>query len=184
MNNPRIALINPPSPPAGSVNQALAAGTEASRTVLSRYGIQVQSSTADCIDRAALGRIVFHDPSERLWLEALVHPLVREAFSSDLVHHSEDPVVVLMIPLLFETGLDNLCSETWVVSCNPKQQLDRLIQRDGLSTLEAQSRISSQISLEQKKQMADLVIDNSKTLDELIKTLEQLKITADHAIRG
>ena len=156
--------------------RALAAGTEASRTVLTRYGAQVASSTSDGIDRAALGRIVFKDRSERQWLEELVHPLVHQAFSSDLSEHSEDPVVVLMIPLLFEAGLERLCSETWVVSCSPKQQLARLIQRDGLSELEARSRISSQIPLEQKEQMADHVIDNSRTHVELIRSLEKLKL--------
>ena len=157
-------------------HQALAAGTEASRTVLTRYGARVASSTTDGIDRAALGRIVFNDRSERQWLEELVHPLVHQAFGSDLSDHSEEPVVVLMIPLLFETGLEHLCSETWVVSCSPKQQLARLIQRDGLSELEARSRISSQIPLEQKEQMADHVIDNSRTHVELIRSLEKLNL--------
>ena len=157
-------------------HQALAAGTEASRTVLTRYGARVASSTTDGIDRAALGRIVFNDRSERQWLEELVHPLVHQAFCSDLSDHSEEPVVVLMIPLLFETGLEHLCSETWVVSCSPKQQLARLIHRDGLSELEAQSRIFSQIPLEQKEQMADHIIDNSQTHIELIRTLEKLNL--------
>ena len=157
-------------------HQALAAGTEASRTVLTRYGARVASSTTDGIDRAALGRIVFNDRSERQWLEELVHPLVHQAFGSDLSDHSEEPVVVLMIPLLFETGLEHLCSETWVVSCSPKQQLARLIHRDGLSELEAQSRIFSQIPLEQKEQMADHIIDNSQTHIELVQTLEKLNL--------
>ena len=157
-------------------HQALAAGTEASRTVLTRYGAQVASSRSDCIDRSALGRIVFNDRSERQWLEALVHPLVHQAFRSELSDHSKEPVVVLMIPLLFETGLERLCSETWVVSCSPKQQLTRLIHRDGLSELEAQSRISSQMPLEQKEQMADHVIDNSQTHAELIRSLENLNL--------
>ena len=155
-------------------HQALAAGTEASRTVLTRYGARVASNASDGIDRAALGRIVFNDRSERQWLEALVHPLVQQAFISGLTDHSEEPVVVLMIPLLFEAGLERLCSETWVVSCSPKQQLARLIQRDGLSELEAQSRISAQMPLDQKEKMADHVIDNSQTQDELIRTLRKL----------
>ena len=155
-------------------HRALAAGTEASRTVLTRYGARVASNASDGIDRAALGRIVFNDGSERQWLEALVHPLVHQAFISGLTDHSEEPVVVLMIPLLFEAGLERLCSETWVVSCSPKQQLARLIQRDGLSELEAQSRISAQIPLDQKEKMADHVIDNSQTQDELIRTLRKL----------
>ena len=157
-------------------HRALAAGTEASKTVLFRYGAQVASGTSAGIDRAALGRIVFNNRSERQWLEELVHPLVHQAFSADLSVHCEEPVVVLMIPLLFETGLERLCSETWVVSCSPKQQLARLIDRDGLSKREAQSRIASQMPLEQKKRMADHVIDNSQTYIELIQSLQKLNL--------
>ena len=160
-------------------HRALADGTEASRTVLSRYGAKVASSTTDGIDRAALGRIVFNDRSERKWLEELVHPLVEQALSSELSDHSEEPVVVLMIPLLFETGLERLCSETWVVSCSPKQQLARLMQRDGLSEPEAQSRISAQMPLKRKEQMADHVINNDQTHDELLQALEKLKLESN-----
>ena len=68
-------------------HQALAPGTEASREVLSRYGTAVQSSPADRIDRKALGRIVFNNREERLWLEQLVHPLVRQSFANALCDH-------------------------------------------------------------------------------------------------
>ena len=68
--------------------------------------------------------------------------------------------VVLMIPLLFEAALTELCSEIRVVDCSPEQQLDRLKKRDGLSTAEAQARIKAQWPLSQKCEWADLVINN------------------------
>ena len=77
--------------------------------VLERYGEAVANDGCS-INRAALGRIVFTDPSERAWLEQLIHPVVRERFDQALDALQDAPVVVLMIPLLFEAGLMGLCS--------------------------------------------------------------------------
>jgi dephospho-CoA kinase len=68
---------------------------------------------------------------------------------------------VLVIPLLFEAGLESLCSEIWLVDCEPEQQLERLMQRDGLSKAAAQARINAQWPLERKRELADRVIDNT-----------------------
>ena len=155
--------------------EALAGGSAGEAAVLHRYEEAVQSVSADggapLLDRAALGRIVFSDPVERGWLEQLVHPLVRERFEAELARLAEAPVVVLMIPLLFEAGLEVLCSEVWLVDCDADQQLSRLMERDGLSEAEARARIAAQWPLERKRTLADLVIDNrggEGTLDSAI----------------
>ena len=146
-------------------HQALATGQAASHAVMARYGNEVISGGSEPeaaeLDRAALGAIVFSDPTQRQWLEELVHPLVRQQFESNLNRLASEPIVVLMIPLLFEAGLDNLCTEVWVVNCSPQQQLERLIQRNGLTDEEADRRIQSQWPLAQKVGLADQVIDNS-----------------------
>ena len=113
------------------------------------------------IDRAALGRIVFADPLERRWLEELVHPLVRQRFSAELERLAEAPTVVLMVPLLFEAGLESLCSEVWLVDCDEHQQLERLIGRDRLSAAEARARIAAQWPLARKRPLVERRIDNS-----------------------
>jgi len=69
-------------------------------------------------------------------------------------------VVVLMIPLLFEAGLEELCSEVWLVDCDEAQQLQRLIARNGLSDGEARDRIAAQWPLTRKRELADRLIDN------------------------
>ena len=66
-------------------------------------------------------------------VEDLIHPVVRDRFDQELDALQGEPVVVLMIPLLFEAGLESLCSEVWLVDCEPEQQLERLMQRDGLN---------------------------------------------------
>ena len=144
---------------------ALAPGQAASHAVMARYGNEVISAGSDPeaaeLDREALGAIVFSDPTQRQWLEELVHPLVRQEFESNLNRLVSEPIVVLMIPLLFEAGLDSLCTEVWVVHCSPEQQRQRLIDRNGLTIEDADRRIQSQWPLAKKVGLADQVIDNS-----------------------
>ena len=145
--------------------QALAPGQSASHAVVTRYGSEVITAGSKpesaVLDRAALGAIVFSDSTERQWLENLVHPLVQQHFESELNRLGSEPIVVLMIPLLFEAGLDTLCTEVWVVHCSPEQQRQRLIQRNGLTAEDADRRIQTQWPLAKKIGLADQVIDNS-----------------------
>lgn len=156
---------------------ALAPGTPAARQVLHRFGPQVHAagSTADAlvVDRAALGRIVFADPAERRWLEELIHPLVRERMGEELTHLANAPVVVLMVPLLFEAGLEGLCSEVWLVECSLTQQLERLMARNGLSEAEALARIQAQWPLERKRPLADELINNMGSQAELAESVRR-----------
>ena len=156
---------------------ALALNTAASQAVAHRFGAAV-GQAAD-LDRRALGRIVFSDPDERRWLEALIHPVVRERFQHELAELRDEPVVVLMIPLLFEAGLESLCSEIWVVDCTPEQQLARMMQRDGLTEEQAQARLLAQWPLASKRSRADCVIDNSGGVNDLLAMVNRCGLSAD-----
>jgi dephospho-CoA kinase len=149
-----------------TAREALAPGSPGALAVLARYGEGVRA-TANTIDRTALGRIVFADGAERQWLEQLVHPLVRARFAAELERLADAPVVVLMIPLLFETGLEELCSEVWLVDCEEGQQLQRLMARDQLNPAEAQARLAAQWPLARKRGLADVVLDNRGTPEQL-----------------
>ncbi|MFO0076155.1 MAG: dephospho-CoA kinase, partial [Cyanobacteriota bacterium] len=115
--------------------------------------------------RAARGGIVYTEPAARHWLENLVHPIVRSRFESDLQRLAEAPTVVLMVPLLFEAGLEGLCTEVWLVDCDENQQLQRLIGRDRLNEAEARARIAAQWPLARKRPLADRLINNRDGLD-------------------
>ncbi len=144
--------------------EVLAPGRPGAAAVLQRYGDTVRADGTGpewpTIDRGALGSIVFSDHSEKRWLEQLVHPLVRQRFDLALAELVAEPTVVLMIPLLFESGLEELCSEIWLVDCDEAQQLERLMQRDGLSVVEAEARINAQWPIDQKRPLSDVLIDN------------------------
>ena len=133
----------------------------ATALVLERYGQRVRNAEGDGIDRDALGQIVFNDTGERRWLEQLIHPAVQQRFDVALDDLKEAPAVVLMIPLLFESGLEALCSEIWLVDCTAPQQLERLMNRDGMNRDAALARIDAQWPLSRKRGLADHVITNS-----------------------
>jgi len=140
--------------------QALAPGTTAHNTVLTRYSLKE-------LDRKALGEIVFNNPIERLWLEQLVHPIVQQMMDQEVIRLAEAKTIVLMIPLLFEAGLESLCTEIWLVDCDEKQQLERLIARDNCTNQQALARINAQWPLARKRLLADRVINNRNGSGEL-----------------
>ncbi len=151
-------------------HEALAPGTQATGIVIERYGALVQltqksrsegNAASQQIDRQALAQIVFNDLVERVWLEQLIHPIVQERIERDIELLSKSSCIALVIPLLFEEGMEKLCTEVWVVSCSDKQQQDRLMARNGLSAIEAKRRIETQWPLERKRQLADQIINNS-----------------------
>ena len=154
--------------------EALAPGTPASNAVVARYGERVKKDGTSEIDRAGLGSIVFNDPNERSWLEQLVHPIVQRRFDDALRSLPDAPIVILMIPLLFEAGLEAWCSEIWVVRCTALQQKERLMARNNCTEAEAMQRIAAQWPIDIKAQRADSVINNSGLIDGLQDQLDAL----------
>lgn len=120
------------------------------------------------IDRVKLGAIVFGDAGARERLNAMTHPRIRERMLERLMalatSPAPPPAAVLVIPLLFENGLDALVEESWLVAVEPAEQKRRLMRRNGFSEAEADARISAQMPLEEKKRRATRVIDNSGDL--------------------
>ena len=148
--------------------------------IVSHFGISVILDSGQ-LNRAALGAKVFSNPTERKWLENLIHPLVQVAIEQaiQVCQHEKKEIVVLDIPLLYEVGWETLVDETWVVSVDATTQLNRLVQRDHLLLVQAQKRIDSQMSLTEKVKRADYVIDNmfdlAKTREQVLKRWNQIR---------
>lgn len=152
--------------------EVLAPESPGAQAVLERYGAGVRAPGGE-IDRAALGLIVFGDGAERRWLEDLVHPLVRKRFEAELRELAAEPLVVLVVPLLFEAKLEALCSEVWLVDCDETQQLQRLLARDGLGEADARARLAAQWPLARKRQLADVVLNNRGKPEQLAAEVAQ-----------
>ena len=140
------------------------------RSIWQRYGEKVRSPDNQ-LDRSALGEIVFNNPQEKQWLEAQIHPFVRDRFEQEL-NRIPDRTIVLSIPLLFESNLTDMVTEIWVVSCDRSLQISRLQQRNGLTPQQAQARIDSQLPLSHKEALADIVLLNDAGLDQLYSQID------------
>lgn len=144
--------------------------------IFERYGNEVKLSDAS-LDRAALGKIIFNNLSEKEWLEGQIHPVVRDRFAQEL-QQIQSKTVILAIPLLFEAQLTDMVNEIWVVSCDQSLQTTRLQQRNGLTTQEAKTRIDNQLPLSEKVALADVVLENNADLQHLYSQVD-LAISAD-----
>jgi len=126
------------------------------------------------VDRKALGNIVFCDPVALDRLNSITHPRIRERIREEAGRLSADgdAIVVLDIALLIEMGVRYEVEKIIVVYCDDEQQVQRLMERDNLTRVEAQKRLSCQMDIKEKLKYADYVIDNSGPMD---KTIEQAR---------
>lgn len=153
--------------------EAVAQGSEILRRVSDRYGSDILLSDGS-LNRSRLGEIVFHDDVEKRWVEQQVHPYVRKRFKEETSAASSAQLLVYSIPLLFEANLTHLVTEIWVVACSPVQQLARLMSRSKLSKREAQARIDAQLSLAEKCDRSDYVLDNFGSREALFLQVDRL----------
>jgi dephospho-CoA kinase len=158
--------------------EAVTKGSPILDDIFQRYGEAVRAADGT-LQRQALGSIIFRDGVEKAWLEAQIHPFVRQRFAEELGGDRQpSPPVVCVIPLLIEANLVDLVDEIWVVTCDPDQQLQRLQSRNQLNFDQAQDRIRSQMPLSEKIKVADVVLDNSSDLATLQHQVDQaLKIS-------
>ncbi len=154
--------------------EAVAPGTSGLEAVRGRFGPAVL--TADgALDRAALARIVFTDPRARAALEAIVHPEVyrriREWFAN---LPPGTRIGIADIPLLYETGQEHEFDCVIVAACEPSEQIQRIMARNGLSEEEAKSRVAAQWPIGEKVARASRVIWTDRGMAETDRQVEQL----------
>lgn len=151
--------------------EAVEPGSKGLLAIAQRYGPHLLRADGT-LDRQKLGEIIFQDSVEKQWLEALIHPFVRDRLQSTRDALSQEPILVMAIPLLFEAQMTDLVSEIWVVTCPEEEQLHRLMHRDGLTQAQAQARIASQWPLKEKCDRADVVINNGTDLKDLYEQVD------------
>ncbi len=125
------------------------------------------------LNRAALREIIFAQPQERTWLEALTHPLIREEIIQGL-QQATSPYVILASPLLIESGQYKLVNRVLVVNVPVNLQLERTVNRDGNTIKQVQAIIDVQLPSHERLKHAQDVVDNHKDLNFLHKQVNQL----------
>ena len=153
----------------------MAPGGEAVETVRAAFGDAFIREDGS-VDRRALGPVIFQDVNLRRVLEGIVHPLVQRITLEQIraAQTAGESVVILDVPLLFESGMDVLCDETWVITLSPKKQLQRLMQRDMCTEQAAMERINAQMPQDEKAARATEVIENERTEESLRHELTRM----------
>ena len=161
-------------------------GKPALDEIRKEFGPRVIAENGE-LDRAALAEVVFKDTGKRKLLESIIHPKVGDEKNARIaaLEKQGHKVVVVDVPLLYEVLWDRHCDLVVVVYTAREDQERRLIARDGLSAEEARLRIDAQMPIQEKKQRADLVIDNSgseeQTLAQVRQTLDEIRAKAEPA---
>jgi len=159
--------------------EVVAPGEAGLEAVATEFGPDILLPNGE-LDRRALRSIVFRDPQRREALESILHPLIR-ARTLQVIDSLEAPYVVIVVPLLLETGFAELVERIIVVDCPEAQQLERLRQRDDVGESEAQAMLAAQTDRQTRLARADDVIDNSGSIE---STRAQVKALHERYLAG
>lgn len=143
-------------------------GTEGLKRIKEIWGGEIIGKDGE-LNRKKLGEIIFNSKEDRNKLNEILHPLIFQRMYSTIKEVKKDEDLIIEVPLLFETGINAIFDKIWLVVCSEEIIIERLIKRDKISYEQAKLRISSQMPQEEKIKLADVVIDNSLTLDETKK---------------
>ncbi|MED4224190.1 dephospho-CoA kinase [Neobacillus cucumis] len=153
-------------------------GEPAYKEIIEEFGNDILLENGE-IDRQKLGSIIFHQADKRQRLNEITHPEVRKRMLEQVetAKKNKEEVIVLDIPLLFESKLTYMVEKTILVYVNSDVQIQRLMERNHLSSADAHARINSQMPLSEKMKLADAVINNNGALadtkQQLLKVLAQ-----------
>lgn len=149
-------------------------GTPGFEAVVRRFGDGVLSPDGS-LDRAKLAELVFDDDRVRADLEAIVHPAVAQLLQQELEpHRGTDAIIVYESPLLVEAGLYRGWDTVVVVSAPVDVQLERAIEGSGFTEEQVRARMSAQATPEQRAAVANVILDNEGTMEELERQVDRL----------
>ena len=145
--------------------QPVMKGEPALKKIAEKFGANILTSEGE-LDRRKLREIIFNDNSAKDWLEYLLNPLIHQILIDDLTSASSS-YAILVSPLLFETNQKDLCSKTIVVDTSEERQIDRTSKRDNVEPSQVKLIIDSQIDRKSRNELADIIILNDGSLQEL-----------------
>jgi dephospho-CoA kinase len=160
------------------------AGSPALEKIRQTFGDEFIDSEGD-LNRAAMASLVFQDKDKRRELESIIHPRVAEEQEKLIQEFALQghKIVVVDVPLLYETGLEQFFDMILVAYVPPEVQIQRLTARDRITEREARARLDAQLPIDKKKELAAEVIDNTgpleHTREQVIKIIKELRAVAD-----
>ncbi|ODN42834.1 dephospho-CoA kinase [Piscirickettsia litoralis] len=151
---------------------AVAPGQPALTEIIQHFGHEVINEQGT-LNRQKLRDIIFYAPEEKLWLENLLHPIIRDKMF-DAAKASTSPYCLFVVPLLFETKIKYPVNRILIIDTSLELQLERTQKRDGLSRQQAKNIIDQQVSRRYRRHHADDIIENNGDLNELDQQVEKL----------
>lgn len=148
------------------------AGSPCLRQLVEVFGPAILTEKGE-LDRKEMARLAFHDPAVLRQLNAIVHRAVEKKRDAFLSAHRQDPVVILDAPLLLECGWEKVTDTVWLVYIPEEEQIRRAMARSGMTREEVKDRIRKQLSLEEKRKQAQVVLDNQGTLEDLYRQVDR-----------
>lgn len=134
------------------------------------YNIDISNKAG----KKELGNLIFSNEKIKLEIESLIHPLVFKQIDKWLKKQKDEKLVIIDMPLLFEVGYNKFVDKTILIDIEEKNQLIRLMKRNNLSKKDALLRIHSQMNMEGKRKLSNIIIDNNGSIEDLYLKLDIL----------
>ena len=153
---------------------AVSKGSEGLKLAVAAFGSEYLTAAGE-LDRAKLSDLVFHDKQALKTLEKIIHKIVWQQAQNFLQACRAEgaKAAVLDVPLLIETGWHKYVDRVWLVAVSRRQQIERAMLRSGMTEAEVTARIAAQMSLEEKKKYADVVLDNGGSREQTVAAVQK-----------
>lgn len=156
-------------------HELTASGGGAMRAIQASFGSDFITPEG-ALDRQRMRNLVFRDPQSKRLLESILHPRIR-ARSTELIASADSPYVILVVPLLVETGIDRTrYQRVLTVDCDEEKQIERVMQRNNLSTSEVRRVMATQATRAARLAVADDVLTNNAGLEDLAPKVDELHL--------
>ena len=153
--------------------EAVKPGEPALKLIIDSFGKDIIEKKSKKLDRRKLRRIIFENNEYKKKLESILHPIIRKK-TLDLLLETKSKYVIIVVPLLIETGFIEIVDYVIVVDCPKKTQLQRLLERDKISKKDGENIIKNQINRKDRLKKADIVIDTSKDIKSVINQVNKI----------
>ena len=148
-------------------------GEPALKLIIDSFGKDIIEKKSKKLDRRKLRKIIFENNEYKKKLESILHPIIRKK-TLDLLLEIKSKYVIIVVPLLIETGFIEIVDYVIVVDCPKKTQLQRLLERDKISKKDGENIIKNQINRKDRLKKADIVIDTSKDIKSVINQVNKI----------
>lgn len=155
---------------ADKISREVSDSTKALKKLEENFGPEIIDNGH--LDRQKLREIIFENKEKRELLNEIMHPIIVKKIVEEIERNREKELIILDIPLLYETGLEYLCDKVLVVCTDEEIQVERIKVRDGIEWELAKKIIDAQMPLMEKINKADIYIENNGNLEELLKKVE------------